>query len=537
MTEQERFDAAMDLVDRAIDATGTERDQILAACPDSEVRREAQRLLDADASAGDALALPAYKAERTLRAGDRVGAFEVEGLLGRGGMGEVWVANRVGADFAQRVALKLLPGRDASAIARFRRERRILARLDHPRIAKFLDGGVTLDGRPWLAMELVDGKPLAEWCVDKPLEMRVRTMADICDAVQYAHRNLIVHRDLKPSNILVTEDGTPKLLDFGIAKLLTPDDTDPDLTRTRERPMTLEYASPEQLRNAEITIASDVWALGVCLFEVLTGTRPYGGKGKSRPAIEAEILAAEPVKASSRGGVKSKDLDAICLKALRARPADRYPSALALASDLRAHLADTRVTARGDSTGYLFRTMIRRHRAAFAIAFLALALVIAGVTGTVWQARRAEAQARKADRARELAIGMIEQFDPETAGDTPFTQRAVLLRGETRLAELADDPGDQANLLIAFAEVWWRFGDSAHALPLAVRAILLERVLDPHGMGLEAALELAGKCEVELAAFAEARTYLDEARALAEEHHDAKALAIVIEDLAKCDKP
>ncbi|HEY0251122.1 MAG TPA: serine/threonine-protein kinase, partial [Kofleriaceae bacterium] len=405
MTEQERFDAAMELVDRALDAGDTERAQILAACPDPEIRDEAARLLAADASTNDALEFAAFvtwmDGPSPLRAGSRVGAFQLEGVLGRGGMGEVWVADRVEADFAQRVALKVLPGGDANAIARFRRERRILARLDHPRIAKLIDGGVTTDGRPWLAMELVDGKPLTEWAAGQSLEAKLELFAKICDAVQFAHRNLVIHRDLKPGNILVTSAGTPKLLDFGIAKILVPDDTD-QLTRTRERPMTLEYASPEQLRGEDVTIASDVWALGVCLFELLTGARPYGGKGKSRPAIEAEILAAVPVKPSSRGAKELRgDLDAICMKALRADPADRYPSVEAFARDLHAHLAHAPVTARGDSTSYLMRTMLRRHRAAFAVIALALGLVIAGVTATVWQRNRAVAQAAKAERASE----------------------------------------------------------------------------------------------------------------------------------------
>ncbi|MFT3693094.1 MAG: serine/threonine-protein kinase [Kofleriaceae bacterium] len=533
MTDQERFDAAMDLVDRALDASDTEREQILAACPDSEVRREAKRLLAADASAGDALELPAFRIDRPLKSGDRVGAFQLEGLLGRGGMGEVWVADRVGADFAQRVALKLLPGSDTNAIARFRRERRILARLDHPNIAKLIDGGVTTDGRPWLAMELVDGAPLSEWCEGRPREACLKLFADVCDAVQFAHRNLVIHRDLKPANILVTNNGTAKLLDFGIAKLLAADDTDPELTRTRERPMTLEYASPEQLRNDEITIASDVWALGVCLFEILTGSRPYGGKGKSRPAVEAEILEARPIKPSSRGTPELRgDLDAICVKALRANPADRYPSPEALAGDLRAHLAHAPVSARGDSTSYLFRTMVRRHRAVFAVVMLALVLAIAGITGTVWQARRAKAQARKAERSRELVIGIIEQFDPDRAGDKPFTQSAVLQRGEDRLKELDDDPEDQARLLLTFAQVWYRSGAALHALPLALRAITEERILDPQGMRLEELLDLAGNCEFELGAYDIARHYLDEARALAEQHHDDKALAVVLNDIA-----
>jgi serine/threonine protein kinase len=236
VTERERFAAAMALVDRALDATTGEREAILATCTDDVVRAEARRLLAADAAAGDFLEEPAVVASAVdalvqpsrAGAGDRVGAFELVTLLGRGGMGEVWVAARVGADFEQRVALKLLPvPGDDDAAARFRRERRILARLEHPGIAKLLDGGVTADGRPWLAMELVDGRHLTAHCSELDVDERLQLFVEICDVVQFAHRNLVVHRDLKPSNIIVAADGKPRLLDFGIASYSRPATTRP----------------------------------------------------------------------------------------------------------------------------------------------------------------------------------------------------------------------------------------------------------------------------------------------------------------------
>ncbi|MFT3693093.1 MAG: serine/threonine-protein kinase [Kofleriaceae bacterium] len=456
---------------------------------------------------------------RGFQAGQMVGAFELDRILGRGGMGEVWIANRAGADFTQRVAVKLLPGGNASTIARFRRERRILAKLDHPHIAKLIDGGVS-EGHPWLAMELVEGVPLTAWAQGKRLAAKLALFAQICDAVQLAHRNLVVHRDLKPGNILVTEAGVPKLLDFGIAKLLAPDDTDrDDLTRTYGQPMTPEYASPEQLRGEDVTIASDIWALGIVLFELLTGARPY--------ATMQDALDAVPRRAHV-----DKDLDAICLKALRANPADRYPSVEAFARDIRAHLAHTPVAARGDATSYLVRTMLRRHRAGVAVIGLALAIIIAGVTGTMWQARRAEAQARKATRAFDLVVGMIEEFDPEQATDKPFTQREILLRGEQRMNEIDDDPDVQARLLETIAQIWFRSDESLHALPIAVRAMLLERMIDPHSMRFEALLDLAGNIELDLNAPASAQPLFEEARVIAAAHHDDRALAIASNDLA-----
>ncbi len=551
MTERERFAAAMALVDRVLDATTGEREAILATCIDDAVRAEAERLLAADAAAGDFLEAPAPIGSAVgmlvqpsrATAGDRVGAFELATLLGRGGMGEVWVATRVGADFEQRVALKLLPvPGDDDAAARFRRERRILARLQHPGIAKLLDGGVTDDGRPWLAMELVDGNHLTAHCSQLDIDARLQLFAEICDVVQFAHRNLVVHRDLKPSNILVAGDGKPKLLDFGIAKLLAPSDTEADLTRTRERPMTLEYAAPEQLRGEEITIASDVWALGVILHELVVGVRPF--VAKSRAETEAAILAAAPVRPSSRvqsGGPPNAtprrlrgDLDAIVLKALRPDPNARYPSAEALGTDVRRHLARTPVAARGDATSYLFRAMVRRYRAAFAVAGLAIVLLVAGIVGTLWQAHRARDQAAKAERTREFVVEMLLAFDPDQIGGKPLTQREILERGEARLGDLDDDPEDQARLLEAFAEIWYRLGEERHGLPVAARAVALERGIDPRGLRLAKVLDLEGNLEFNLTDYAASKHHFEETLALATdlEGDDGLTVALALDDLA-----
>ncbi len=258
----------MALVDGALDLNAAEREAKLAACEDEAIRDEARKLLAADARAGAFLDEPAVK---RAREGTTIGSFRLVSRLGRGGMGEVWIAEREGADFEQRVAVKLLPLTDEAAVARFRRERQILARLVHPRIARLVDGGVTDDGRPWLAMELVEGVDLVEHARqnDIHVDARLRLFAEVCDAVQFAHQNLVVHRDLKPSNVIVTKDGEPKLLDFGIAKILESDER--ELTATNERPMTLEYAAPEQIRGRDVTTATDVWALGVMLHELLTG--------------------------------------------------------------------------------------------------------------------------------------------------------------------------------------------------------------------------------------------------------------------------
>ncbi|HET9990829.1 MAG TPA: serine/threonine-protein kinase, partial [Kofleriaceae bacterium] len=508
MTEQEQFAAAMELVDRALEGSASERAAILASCADSEIRARAKRLLDADAAAGDFLEAPTHLPG--LAIGDPIGPFQIRELLGRGGMGEVWLGERVDADFAQRVAIKILPiAGDRDAAARFRRERRVLARLDDPRIAKLLDGGVTNDGRPWLAMELVEGPELLVACCGLELEAKLRLFAEICDVVQAAHRSLVIHRDLKPSNILVTADGVPKLLDFGIAKLMTADaDSEGGLTRTSERPMTLHYASPEQIRGGEITIASDVWSLGVILHEILVGARPY--TGASRVETEAAILAAVPSRPSTKlEGARARelrgDLDAIVMKALRAAPSERYASAEAFGADIRHHLARSPVAARGDATGYLLRAMVRRHRAGFAVAGLAIALLLAGIAGTVWQARRAREQSAKAARVSNLAVGLLESFDPDRVTSSPLSQREILERGSARLSELASDPDAQARLLGVFAQTWLDLGDQRRALPLANRAVVLGYTFDPGGLGLAKALEVRGSIEYDMLDLVRAR--------------------------------
>ncbi|MFT3693091.1 MAG: serine/threonine-protein kinase [Kofleriaceae bacterium] len=461
---------------------------------------------------------------RGFHPGAQVGAFELVRLIGRGGMGEVWTADRVGADFAQRVAVKLLPGGNAATIARFRRERRILARLDHPNIAKLIDGGVT-EGQPWLAMELVDGVPLTEWAKGKTLDQKLELFVQICDAVQFAHRNLVVHRDLKPTNILVTASGTAKLLDFGIAKYLAPDETDrDDLTRTHAQPMTPEYASPEQLCDEPVTIASDIWALGICLFELLSGERPYATTNAS--------VDAAPVKVSRNHPELRGDLDAICMKALRGYPADRYPSVATFARDIRAHLDHAPVAARGDATSYLVRTMLRRHRAAVTVIGFAIILVIAGIASTVWQARRAHAHERQATRAFDLVVGMLGEFQPGQQIDQTLAQREILVRSEQRVGELDDDIDGQARLLEHIALVWHRSDESVRALPIAVRAMMLERMIDPHSMRFEALLDLAGNIELDLGAPLSALPLLAEARTIATAHHDDHALATAMNDLA-----
>jgi tetratricopeptide (TPR) repeat protein len=512
--DRSRFQAAMDLADRAMDLPDAEKEAVLLEYPDVEVRQAAKKLLDADARAGDFMSTPALRrvpsALEELRAdslsGMRVGPFRLVSLLGKGGMGEVWVGVREGADFEQRVAVKLLhTGGDADALARrFKRERQILARFEHPGIARLLDGGVSEHGQPWLAMELVDGLPLTEHSVARELgtDERLGLFLQVCDAVQFAHRNLVVHRDLKPGNILVTPSGDVKLLDFGIAKLLLDEDEhETALTQTGERPMTPDYAAPEQVRGGTVTTATDVWALGVILHELLTGVRPYRSESKNRVEVERAILEAVPSRPSSQGvltkALRSRlkgDLDAIVLKALRREPENRYPSAEALAADVRRHMSGLPVAARGDATGYVLRSFMRRYRVGVGFSALVFVALLVGIAGTLWQAHRAREQAQKAERTQEFLVRMLEEFDPNQQGGKPVTQRDLLSRGESRLRELDGQPDVQARLLRVFAQTWMNIGDIGRAKEAAVQALAMERALGPGRLEVAKALVILAKC-------------------------------------------
>src|SRR6185503_9235370 len=376
--DAERWQRARALFDQLADSPPAQWEARLAAlCPDDdEVRREALDLLQADLAAAGATdvgerarAAVADLAARDEAAwserlvGERVGPYALVRELGRGGMGAVWLAERADGEFEQRVAVKLIrPGWDAGELlARFRSERQILAGLTHPNIAHLLDGGVTADGKPWLALEYVDGVDLLAYCDGERLDLpaRLRLFLTVCDAVAHAHARLVVHRDLKPSNLLVTRDGQVKLLDFGIAKLVDPQGTDVSALRV----FTPEYAAPEQVKGELVTTAVDVYALGLLLYALLTGRRPYRAEGSTPAAYERAILDQEPTRPSlaatreePEGGPSLDlaaqrqltperlrrelrgDLDAIVLKALRKEPAQRYAAVADLAADVERHL-------------------------------------------------------------------------------------------------------------------------------------------------------------------------------------------------------
>jgi serine/threonine-protein kinase len=423
---------------------------------------------------------------------DRIGAYRLRALLGRGGMGEVWEAARADGQFEQTVALKLLKrGMDSEAVlARFLRERQILARLEHPGIARLLDGGLAPDGRPYFVLERVEGEPITDWCRQRqsPVAERLRLLIAVAEAVAAAHRNLVVHRDLKPSNILVDAAGQVKLLDFGIAKLLSRDGDDVDRTLLEDRALTPSYAAPEQFRGEVVTTATDVYALGVVLYELLTGRLPHDRTTASSAAL-AEQVERETLTRPSRAVLGSEpagraralegDLDTIALKALARDPARRYESVTALADDLRRHLDGRPVRARPDSRFYRARKFVGRYRlAVLGTTAAILALAIVAIVARA-QARRAEhsaaaaeAAAARAERVRGFLVAVFDAADPARTQGEKIEPKSLVDEGVRRTdAELAADPDLKAEMDDVFAGLYRKLGELESARKLAERAL------------------------------------------------------------------
>ncbi len=430
----------------------------------------------------------------------QIGPYRIIRRLGQGGMGSVYLAQREGAGFTQQVALKLIRAgfADPHLAERLEAERRILARLEHPGIARLIDGGTTPDGQPYYAMEYVEGTSLLDYCESRRLDTaaRIRLFAEVCDAVHYAHQQLVVHRDLKPGNILVTGDGHPKLLDFGIAKPLDPSEDGGGATRTAAW-ITPAYASPEQVRGQAVSILTDVYALGILLYELLAGYRPYEVDSLSPAEIERVVCEVPPEPPSERAAGHLRralrgDLDTIVLKALSKEPERRYASARDLANDLRRYLDGRPVRARPDSFVYRASKFVRRHRVGVTTAAIIAVTTLGGLVGTAWQARRAtlqaeiasaqrdraESEAEKAALVTDLMVDLFRLTDPaETLGDT-VTARQLLDEGTRRIErELADRPDLQAAMLSEVAGVYANIGLLDRAERLARRALTLNEVI------------------------------------------------------------
>jgi len=433
-------------------------------------------LAQVEASGGDgAPALPCS------RAGERIGPYRVIRPLGQGGMGNVVLAVRADDAFNKQVAIKIA-GRGVEAALfgdRFRQERQILASFEHPHIARLLDGGTTVDGSPYLVMEYVDGEPIDEYCRRRNLghSERLRLYIAVCSAVHYAHQNLVVHRDLKPSNILVTSAGSPKLLDFGIAKILAPERYAGavEATDALGRLMTPEYASPEQIRGESITTACDVYALGVLLYLLVSDRHPHGGEARPLVSVLQAICHDVPERPSvvARRAGRSRraarrlagDVDTIALMALRKEPARRYGSALQLAEDIERHLVGRPVRARRDTFGYRAVKLARRQPILVAAAFLLVLVVAAGTAATAWQARRATIERERAERhfhdgqklAHDVMFDLHDALRPLSGATS--VRRMLVERALTYLDSLARDHAGDPDLLRELAAGYQRIAD------------------------------------------------------------------------------
>lgn len=523
----DRWRALQDLFADARSLQGDAREALLReqARTDPELVGQVRALLDADATPGviDALA-PHFTSVVQLLDDPvpaRIGAYRIVGEIGRGGAGVVYLADRADGEFQHRVAIKLIGTSDADdpLHQRFLAERQILAGLVHPNIARLLDGGVTEAGRPYLVMEYVDGLPITRYCDEHRLDVpaRLRLFTDVCAAVQHAHQNLIIHRDLKPSNILVSTDGRVHLLDFGIAKLINPTlaAAAAPLTRLETRMMTPEYASPEQVRGESLTTASDIYSLGVLLYELLCGCRPYNLTTGSPVEVVTAVCERDPEPPSLRATrvdpsytpdtaarlrglspdrlsrLLGGDLDGIVLMAMRKEPGRRYASADMLRQDIERHLGGLPVLAHRGGRRYRVEKFLKRHRVETIAAAIVLVALVAGLSAAVVQGRRAARERDRAEQALAESNGvtgfLLELFragDPESPSPAQLSALDLLERGARRADELSDQPIVHARLLDVIGQMSFHLGrldDAQRRLEQAVairRSALGSRSLD-----------------------------------------------------------
>jgi serine/threonine protein kinase len=510
--DAERWQRLSPLLDALLELPSEQRSEHLAALrrEDSVLADELQYLLTLEENDEAFLAEPVVELPNGARPGARIGPYRLVRMIGEGGMGQVWLAMRADGLYERKVALKLLrPGLvDPRLRQRFDREREILARFAHPYIARLLDAGIDRDGQPFLALEYVDGEPITSYCQSRQLDLaaRIDLFRQVCEAVSHAHANLIVHRDLKPSNIMVTPAGHVRLLDFGIAKLLDVEPLPLEQTRTGVRTFTLHYAAPEQIRGEPVTTMTDVYSLGVVLYELFTGSKPYRLKRQTDAEWEEAILDGEPFRASQAAlccdadAAKpyspkrlsrelAGDLDNIVNKALGKRPEQRYVSAEALSQDLLSYLRGRPILARGERMGYRARKYLHRHRWPISAASMVLVVLLIALAVVGWQARQALREAGRAQAMQNFVAGLFESAG-SAPQDTPMDLRALLdmgiMRGERSLAR---QPQARAELYGMVARLRLGLGDYREANALLDQQLRLLRELPdaPASLRLEAA--------------------------------------------------
>jgi len=509
----QRFIRIEEIFNEALAAPDQERAEVIETrcAGNAALATEVHSLLEACAAEEQLTAswrLRTGAGQSDLPSRRHVGPYEIDRLLGRGGMGAVYLAHRDDGNFEQQVAIKLidLPLTTDLFRERFRQERQILAGLQHPYIARLMDGGVTAEGDLYLAMEYVDGVPIHRFCAEHNLSVpeRLALFLHVCEAVQFAHQNFVVHRDLKPDNILVAKDSTPRLLDFGTAKLISSSHSKPEIELTREGYLsfTPQYASPEQVLGTPITTASDTYSLGVLLYLLLTGSPPY----EIEELTTAEMLRKVCVEAPRRptvaagcGGRFDPDLEAILLKALRKEPQERYLTAEQLASDLRAHIEGRPVAARRGTVRYRAAKFIRRHRFGLLGAALLAATLFTGIAGILWQSRvanleRRKAEARSAD-LRQLSNSLLSELNeaikqlPGSTGAQHLLVTRVLEHLDRMAKDAQGDRQTQLDLVDAYTQLGeiqgdpyvQNLGDPAGALASLDKAVAMAAPLAPEG--------------------------------------------------------
>ena len=575
--DPEVWDRIKTIFHAALGEPETERAAYVArtTAGDAALREQVESLLASHDESADFMETPAVALSGALSMSsidalslrERVGPYRLLEEIGRGGMGTVYLATRDDGQFAQRVAVKLVKrGMDTDAIlARFRHERQILAALEHPNIARLLDGGTTPDGVPYFVMEYVPGKTIRDYCESRALSVdeRLTLFRTVCGAVQYAHQNLVVHRDIKASNIVVTDDGIPKLLDFGIAKLLNPSKMEA-ATETINA-MTPEYASPEQLRGDPVTTATDVYSLGVLLYELLSGRRPYATSGLRPDELVRVVIETDPLPPSARVSGRDAvalqrtlhgDLDTVVLMAMRKDPSRRYSSVERFSDDVGRYLTNRPVTAQRDTWNYRAKKFVSRNRAGIAVSALLLTTLLGGLGATIWQARVARAERARAERrfaeirslatsflfdihdeienlpgstpARELLVkqGLVSLagLEKEATGDTVLErelgvayQRMGLVQGNSYNSNLGDSKAALASYQTSVA-LLSRSTDSTSRNAAALNALAIAH------KGLAAMLESTGNLSAALTNMLHARAELERAVALDTGHIDYRRM-------------